>query len=751
MFNNKSKKNLPTKNFWTVSRKIILPISAIVVLGIGGLVGYNYYQNNLQEQAQLQIELQQLEFSAEDRINGLETLALGLATETANNPAVQAAFATNDREKLQDLMLPTFDVVNAEFAVKQYVFHLPPATAFLRLHQLDKFGDDLSTIRATVIQANATKEPVHGIEIGRGGLGIRGVVPVIYEGKHIGVVDVGIDIGPSFLEEFKQIYGVDAQFLIAKQAADVVTFTGFVEGGGGPTDDLLLQASTLTEPVYTDVESYQRALSGESVVSTLDVNGRNYYIVSFPIRDFSDNIVGVVDLISDQTAFVAQHNKDTNNSILLTLVLVLVSGVALTQITNYFLRPVGAMTEAVNLMTGGDLTQRVKVTSDDEFGILANGFNNMTERLQEMVTNLENRVADRTKALVTSAEISRRLTSILDPNELASEVVNEVQTAFNYYYAQIYLFDAENKNLVLTAGTGDAGAEMMKRGHALPKGRGLVGRAAETNKSVLVEDTSQDPEWLPNKLLPETKTEVAVPISVGGKVLGVLDIQNSVTNSITSEDVDLLESLAGQVAISLQNAESYARAEAALQDNQSLLEYAAEGIAILDLETELWAEPNENFARTFGMTQDEMVTTGPKVMSPPTQPDGRDSTEKAIEMINTAMEKGSHRFEWVHLKKDGTEFDCEIGLVRMPGERPRLRQSLLDITERKRLAESTAKKAREQEMLNTISQKIQNTTTIEAALQMTARELGVLFGKRQTFVALDVDELNERGKVAANE
>jgi len=191
------------------------------------------------------------------------------------------------------------------------------------------------------------------------------------------------------------------------------------------------------------------------------------------------------------------------------------------------------------------------------------------------------------------------------------------------------------------------------------------------------------------------------------------------------------------VAIALQNAESYTRAEEARLDAQTLVDYAAEGIAILDLETELWAEPNENFAKMFGMTREEMSQTGPKVMSPPTQPDGRDSVEKAIEMINTAMEKGSHRFEWVHTTKLGAEFDCEIGLVRMPGDRPRLRQSILDITERKQLQKQITQRARQQEALNLISQKIQGTATIEEAMQIAARELGHALGKRQTLVALE--------------
>ena len=138
-------------------------------------------------------------------------------------------------------------------------------------------------------------------------------------------------------------------------------------------------------------------------------------------------------------------------------------------------------------------------------------------------------------------------------------------------------------------------------------------------------------------------------------------------------------------------------------------------------------------------------------MSPPMQPDGRNSVEKAVEMITTAMEKGSHRFEWVHTTKQGTEFHCEIGLVRLPGNRPRLRQSILDITERKRLERLNQQRARHQEALNLITQKIQSTTKIETALQIAARELGVALGRRQTLVSLDVESLAGTAKMVENE
>ena len=258
----------------------------------------------------------------------------------------------------------------------------------------------------------------------------------------------------------------------------------------------------------------------------------------------------------DQPDALAPVAAQTRNNAILAVIITLLAILAALGLAQVLAGPIVQLTAVAEKVAAGDLRVQAKAESSDEIGALANAFNSMTSRLRELIGTLEQRVLDRTKALATSSEVSRRLSTILNRKELVTEVVTQLKEAFGYYHAQIYFFNDAKDQLVMAGGTGQAGEMMLAQFHKVAKGRGLVGRAAETNQAVLVSNTTQNPEWLANPLLPDTKSEVAIPISIGDDVLGVLDVQQNIVDGLQQEDVDSLRSIANQVAVALQNIQS---------------------------------------------------------------------------------------------------------------------------------------------------------------------------------------------------
>ncbi|WP_420645538.1 HAMP domain-containing protein [Candidatus Leptofilum sp.] len=349
--------------------------------------------------------------------------------------------------------------------------------------------------------------------------------------------------------------------------------------------------ATVEASSATDLTAGSRQLSTEALVSQI-----NTYVAEFGqlavledgieintavIREVTPNINTVTSQIGAEGEAIlalarnrlATISRRSSLTLIVTAVITLSIGTVASQILGQQITsPLRQLSQAAEQIGQGDLEQRVPVTREDELGTLARAFNGMAAELQTTLAELEQRVAARTRDIATSAEISRQLSTILDPAQLAKAVVEQLQAAFDYYYAHIYLLDKVGEYLIMAGGTGKAGQAMVASGHKILLGNGLVGRAAAINAAVLVPDISQEEGWLPNPLLPDTKAEIAVPITFENKILGVLDVQHNVVNGLASEDSLLLESVAAQVAIALHNAELYAQVQQQAQQEAAINE-----------------------------------------------------------------------------------------------------------------------------------------------------------------------------------
>jgi GAF domain-containing protein len=215
-------------------------------------------------------------------------------------------------------------------------------------------------------------------------------------------------------------------------------------------------------------------------------------------------------------------------------------------------------------LANGNYTQRVSTTSKDEVGQLANSFNDMASQLDGLIGSLEQRVAERTRNLELAAEVGRTVSQVRALDVMLNDAAELIRQQFDLYYVQVYLADASQTNLILQSGTGSVGEQLISLRHHLPLNTNSInGRAAVEKKSVVISDTTASAAFKPNPLLPHTRSEMSVPLLIGDKVVGVLDMQSEHPDSLNQEVLSAFEALAGQLAIAIQNANLLAEAEQA--------------------------------------------------------------------------------------------------------------------------------------------------------------------------------------------
>jgi PAS domain S-box-containing protein len=180
-------------------------------------------------------------------------------------------------------------------------------------------------------------------------------------------------------------------------------------------------------------------------------------------------------------------------------------------------------------------------------------------RLFEQTQAAMGEVARRASELESVAKVSATTSTVLNPDILLQTVVDLTKERFNLYHAHIYLMDDDWQTLLLAAGAGEVGAKMVSEEHtiAMDAERSLVVRAARERQAVIIGDVRNEPGFLPNLLLPETRSELAVPMVVGDALLGVFDVQSDHLDGFNMEDATIYTTLAAQIAIALQNARLY--------------------------------------------------------------------------------------------------------------------------------------------------------------------------------------------------
>lgn len=238
-----------------------------------------------------------------------------------------------------------------------------------------------------------------------------------------------------------------------------------------------------------------------------------------------------------------------------------------------------------------------------------NALDNETVLLQNLAdakAQSEQRIASRIRALNTSNEISNAISNLLPPDELIRTVLEQIRAGFGYYHVQLYRLDPAGGYLYLMGSTGEHGSALLANKHKVAIGRGLVGYTAFNNEYTLVPDVQTSERWLPNPLLPDTQAELTIPLRSDNKIQGVLDVQHNIAHGLTLDDVYVLQVIADQLAVALQNAGQYAQIQQRIQ-REVLLNELQNKIQSANTPQQVLAAAAQTLSHNFGGTRVDLI------------------------------------------------------------------------------------------------------------------------------------------------
>jgi GAF domain-containing protein/HAMP domain-containing protein len=440
------------------------------------------------------------------------------------------------------------------------------------------------------------------------GMMVTAAAPVYVGDTFIGCVGIDFtlkDVSASV--EAARLPGSGYSFLMDKEGhAIVLPAQGYQDilGRSRGPDEF---GTDLSKPVPEFIFILNQMKSGSTDFVLLRTGGKELLIAYAPIQGTGWSLGNVVEA---ETVFRAvgafqKQLEALTRSLLLERLLPIGASILMVMVIVGLLMarrladPVQKMAAAAQQIGAGEWDAPLPQTGRDEIGVLAQAFSAMTVRLRDLMEGLERRVAERTRELerratqiATGAEISYAASQMFDPDEMLSRVAGLIRERFDLYYVGVFLVDENGQNAVLRAGIGEAGRIMVEGGHKLAVGgASMVGWVCANAQARIALDVGQEAVRFANPLLPETRSEMALPLRARERVLGVLDIQSTLAQAFDEKDITALQGMADQIAVALENARLYQQAQSSLKEVERVNRLLTGG----RWETFLRAQPN-NFA-----------------------------------------------------------------------------------------------------------------------------------------------------------
>jgi GAF domain-containing protein/HAMP domain-containing protein len=424
------------------------------------------------------------------------------------------------------------------------------------------------------------------------------------------------------------------------------------------------------------------------------------------------NMTWTVISLQNQSAFLAPIRTQIKNSVLIIFVSVLVfTGFGL-GISRLLSSPIESLTSAESRIKRGDLRTEAVKESGDDIGALAQPLNNMTVRIHNL-----------------AADIGSTASRIRNVDLLLRQITRLISLRFGYYHVGIFLLDPRNEFAVLLASNSEGGQKMLARGHKLKVGQtGIVGFVTGHKQPRIALDVGQDAVFFDNPDLPETRSEIALPLLVGGKILGALDVQSKQPSAFSQEDAITLSVLADQIAIALENARLF-------EESQQTLETARRAFGYIT--GKAWEKllQGQDIVGFTGLSDETIIQTTENIGS---------EALKAID-TGTTIQSEDNANLYIPIKiRENT-----IGVIRLDRSKSRQSWPEEDIAtanliaeqlgialESARLYEEISQKAERETLISNTANRISSSIEFDRIMQATVEEIGHIFEDSEVVLQL---------------
>lgn len=494
-------------------------------------------------------------------------------------------------------------------------------------------------------------------------------------------------------------------------------------------------------------------LAGESGFKNIVAGDRELFVSYAPMMSAKWSLASVIeaqDVLASLSTLSQDMERSTRGLIFgrilplsgAVLVVVVLLGLLL---TNQIIKPVQQLATAAEEIRSGNWQVDLPKTHQDEIGVLAEAFSGMVSQLHELVVQLEERVAARTEdlerravQLQAAADVSRAAASLRDLDELLSQVTHLVSESFGFYHVGIFLLDDAGEYAVLRAANSQGGKAMLSHNHKLRAAQqGIVGYVTGAREPRIALDVGDDAHHFQNPFLPETRSEMALPLIVGGELLGVIDVQSKAESAFSSEDIEVLQVLADQVAIALQNARLFQELQDKLRETKNLYKLYSQ---------EAWSQKSSAESIASFQYDRIQVSMAPKKQLSPAVIEqlahgqtvllshGDNGNQTSPPRLITPIAIHGQTIGFISFEKEKTDqawSTDEIKLVETVTGQVSL------TLENVRLLDETQSRAERERLVGEITSRMRESLNLETVLQTAVQEIGAALGLDEAIVSLN--------------